>query len=260
MTTMTTTTALITRTTMALIPVYHHCRTKKEVDGVVRRFYLLLLLAAIVILTLFVIQDIDVSSCLPIVTAVAAASSAEATTEAHTTPNDNDDNNNNNRPTSTDFFFACSGGKLDVVKSSVKQNPSWVHERTENGETCLHLTGIYGHSDVTKFLLSEGHADPNIRSTYEQGLRMHPLSWNVFGGHYDNIQLLLEYGADVNLDFDSMDGSGAKVTALDVIIALTKNEQGDDRFTRIETLLRSHGAKTMSELRIEKQQQQQDEL
>ena len=39
--------------------------------------------------------------------------------------------------------------------------------RTENGETCLHLTGIYGALEVTKLLLKRG-ADPNVRSTFEQ--------------------------------------------------------------------------------------------
>lgn len=121
------------------------------------------------------------------------------------------------------------------------------------------MTGIYGKSDVTKFLLDSG-ADPNIRSTYSEGLRMHPLSWNVYGGHLENIQLLLQYGADVNLDFDGMgqsndddndndnDTSSLTVTAMDVTLQLTKNEAGDDRFVQLEALLRSYGGKTIKEL------------
>ena len=111
----------------------------------------------------------------------------------------------------------------------------------------MHLTGIYGYAPVTKYLLEQG-ADPNIRSTYAEGLRMHPLSWNVYGGHLENIELLLKYGANVNLDFDGMGGTGA-VTALDVTLQLQQNEQGDDRFTKMETLLRKFGAKTMEELK-----------
>ena len=76
---------------------------------------------------------------------------------------------------------------------------------------------------------------------------MHPLSWNVYGGHVDNIQVLLENGASVNLDFDSMDKRGP-VTSLDVAVQLVENEAGDDRFQRIESLLRQHGGKTMKEL------------
>jgi len=154
-----------------------------------------------------------------------------------------------------DFFNACSGGNFDVLAKALEENPDWIHGHTENGETCLHLTGIYGHSDVTVMLLQKG-ADPNVRSTYEKGLRMHPLSWNVYGGHLMNIKVLLDHGADVNLDFDSMKGDGVVVTSLDVLLELLKNERGDDRFVNIEKVFQKYGAKTMDQLRKEKEQQQ----
>ena len=123
------------------------------------------------------------------------------------------------------FFFCLSFFK------------AWVNARTDNGESCLHLTGIYGHSQVTWLLLQKG-ADPHIRSTNEAGLRMHPLSWNVYGGHVENIELLLKYGADVNLDFDGMNGNPVvAVTALDVKLQLQQNKKGDDRFTKMEQAL-----------------------
>jgi ankyrin repeat protein len=161
-----------------------------------------------------------------------------------------DDNNDGDN---SDFFFSCSGGKFDSVRKALREHPDWVHRRTDNGETCLHLTGIYGHAPVTSLLLESG-ADPNVRSTYGGGLRMHPLSWNVYGGHAENIELLLRHGADVNLDFDSMvrrgddDPAADVVTALDVVLELRRNEAGDDRFERIEQILRRYGAKTMAEL------------
>ena len=154
-----------------------------------------------------------------------------------------------------DFFNACSGGDFDSLAKSLEENPDWINGRTGNGETCLHLTGIYGHSDVTTLLLQKG-ADPNSRSTYEKGLRMHPLSWNVYGGHLMNIKLLLDHGADVNLDFDSMKGDGMAVTSLDVLLELVQNEKGDDRFVKIEGVFQKYGAKTMNQLRKEKEEQQ----
>ncbi len=147
----------------------------------------------------------------------------------------------------TEFFNACSGGDTDLVTKLLEEHPEWVNAYTQNGETCLHLTGIYGYSKVTKILLDKG-ADPNIRSTYDKGLRMHPLSWNVYGGHLANIELLLENGADVNLDFDSMMVDNAPVTSLDVLKELLKNEAGDDRFVAIEKVFRKHGAKTIAEV------------
>lgn len=89
---------------------------------------------------------------------------------------------------------------------------------------------------------------------------MHPLSWNVYGGHVDNIRLLLEHGANANLDFDSMGQPPKPVTALDVLLELQKAEQGDERFLKMEELLKTYGAKTMQELNAEKGASGKDEL
>jgi ankyrin repeat protein len=87
---------------------------------------------------------------------------------------------------------------------------------------------------------------------------MHPLSWNIYGGHVDNAALLLEYGADVNADFDSMKKEDGAVTSLDIVLQLQDNEQGDERFVQLEKVLRRFGAKTMAEL-LRLQQNKQDE-
>ena len=78
---------------------------------------------------------------------------------------------------------------------------------------------------------------------------MHPLSWNVFGGHVENVRVLLENGADVNVDFDSMVDKEQSVTATDVALQLADVEDGDIRFEKMLSLLRKHGGKTMEEIR-----------
>lgn len=88
---------------------------------------------------------------------------------------------------------------------------------------------------------------------------MHPLSWNVYGGHLENIRLLLENGADVNLDFDSMTQPTCPVAILDVLFELQTAEGGDERVVEMEKLLREYGAKTIKELR-EKGDKETDEL
>jgi hypothetical protein len=45
----------------------------------------------------------------------------------------------NNKPPQ-EFFFACSGGDLKKVETALTEHPEWVHARTDNGETLLHLT------------------------------------------------------------------------------------------------------------------------
>lgn len=154
-----------------------------------------------------------------------------------------------------DFFHLCSNVKEDDVdkfRNVIEMNPHWIHSRTEAGETCLHLTGIYGNTAITELLLQNG-ADPNIRTSFEKGLRMHPLSWNIYGGHIENIILLLEHDADINLDFDSMKGDDAIVTSYDVLLELIQNVPTDERFVEIEKVLKQNGAKTMNQIQNEKQ-------
>ena len=143
--------------------------------------------------------------------------------------------------------FICHGPSVHSFLLFL-DSKEWIHATTENGESCLHLAGIYGHSDVTSLLLKKG-ADPNVRSTWEDGLRMHPLSWNVYGGHLENVRLLLENGADVNADFDSMGKKEERqpVTITDIALQLA-NVEGDERFGKMVSLLKRYGGKTMREI------------
>ena len=79
---------------------------------------------------------------------------------------------------------------------------------------------------------------------------MHPLSWNVYGGHTENVELLLKHGANVNADFDSMNNQGS-VTAMDIALQLKTNEDGDERFVQMESILRKYGGKTIKEIQGE---------
>ena len=153
-----------------------------------------------------------------------------------------------------EFLNDCTHGNLDKVKDAIEKNPSYVHLQSKEGETCLHVAGIYGQTEVTRLLLKK-KADPNVRTAYPKGLRMHPLSWNVYGGHVDTARVLLEHNADVNLDFDSMTHPGQAVTALDIlrdILDMEENLPDDkqyiEKYQQMEALLLKYGAKLYEDL------------
>eukprot|EP00977_Amphora_coffeiformis_P006591 scaffold1424_cov168-Amphora_coffeaeformis.AAC.4 len=152
------------------------------------------------------------------------------------------------------FLQACTEGDVEKVDAFLQEHPAWNNGRSDQGETCLHVAGIFGRPDVTRRLLQAG-ADPNARSTFEFGLRMTPLSWNVYAGHVETARVLLEVGkANVNLDFDAMgppDGPKHYVTCYDIVLEILKTyekeSQGDARqesFLEMKALLESYGAKT----------------
>ena len=154
--------------------------------------------------------------------------------------------NDPNEP-NADYFFACSGGNLETIQNLVEKDPSIIHATTRDGEHCLHLCAISGSTEIATLLLEKG-ADPDIRSNFDQGLRMHPLSWNTFYGRYEIIELLLKYGADVNADFDvgkKDNGEAEKGTVLDVIEQImlgVEDVEEKVRFTKTRNVLSKNGA------------------
>jgi ankyrin repeat protein len=158
------------------------------------------------------------------------------------------------------FLDACTKGDLDIVRALLKEHPSWANGRSEQGESCLHVAGIGGQTDVTVIILQAG-GDPNIRTSFKQGLRMHPLSWNVYGGHVETAAVLLEGGADVNLDVDNMYDPSQPATVLDLIEFIVDVDQIDERFHQLKALLLKYGAKRYKDLpKIVGDEDKNDEL
>ena len=170
---------------------------------------------------------------------------------------------------SNEYFFACSGGKTDAIRKLLdKHGKDLANAKTKEGETCLHLCSIdtTGQAVHIARALLEAGADPNVRTTFEQGQRMTPLSWHTYAGNYDIIKLLLDAGANINTDFDLHPPSAPVqtiVTALDIAEKLSgvedmadsvekgekdKNSNGEgtdprDRFKLTYDLLKSRGGR-----------------
>jgi hypothetical protein len=146
-----------------------------------------------------------------------------------------------------EFLDACTTGDIEAIQKMLKEHPGWVNSRSKQGESCLHVAGIMGQAGVTAAILQAG-GDPNIRTAFSEGLRMHPLSWNVYGGHLETATVLLEGGADVNLDVDDMYNPGQVVTVLDWIEHTLDVDHIDKRFQQVKDLLLKFGAKRYKDL------------
>lgn len=152
----------------------------------------------------------------------------------------------------TSYFHACSGGNADIITTLISSDPTIVNSVTKDGEHGLHLVAISGDLAIAAMLLENG-ADPNVRTTFEHGLRMHALAWNTYYGRHDIVGALLERGADVNADFDSMAEGAPAVTVLDVVEQILGTmEEGDEetlaRFGKTLAVLVKHGAKHYGDL------------
>lgn len=147
------------------------------------------------------------------------------------------------------FLKACSEGNMEVVEIMLEEHPEFVTGQSTQGESCLHGAGILGQMAVTKAVLKAG-GNPNQRSTFAQGLRMTPLSWNVYGGHVENARVLLEAGADVNMDFDhTIKGGEEMVTVLDLIYINTPNMPEKFEDTAAADMTEHHRYKQYYEMR-----------
>jgi len=154
-----------------------------------------------------------------------------------------------------EYFFGCSGGEFEKVKALIEKDPSLAHTTTKDGEHCLHLCALSGNADIVKLLLDVG-ADPDVRTTFDGGMRMHPLSWSTFYGRHAIIELLLKANADVNADFDI--SPGQKGTVLDVVeqILLSGLDDSEDkeRFIQTRNVLVKNGAVRYASLKEEEEE------
>jgi hypothetical protein len=157
----------------------------------------------------------------------------------------------------SEFLDACTEGNLEVLQETLRIHPTWVNGRSPEGETCLHVAAIMGHPETTALILKKG-GDPNIRTTFADGLRMHPLSWNVYGGHVETARVLLQHGAQVNADFDHLvkeNGRTKPITVLDMVSDVIGTDAGSkepsphlQKYYQMRDLLLEHDAKRYSDL------------
>ena len=88
---------------------------------------------------------------------------------------------------------ACMSGDLDTVKKMYQKNPSVLRIRSEQGASLLFVAIIAGQCEVASFLLEHG-----LDVNYHWSGLISPIHMASEGGQENAIDLLLEYGADIN--------------------------------------------------------------
>jgi hypothetical protein len=93
------------------------------------------------------------------------------------------------------LLYAAGEGDHPEVERLLKNGAGTIHERSEDGESPLHVAAIKGHKSTVQALLKAG-ADPHARTNTGETRSMTPIMWAIYHGQIDMVKLLLEAGAD----------------------------------------------------------------
>ena len=133
-----------------------------------------------------------------------------------------------------DVFEASALGRTERVRELLDTDPSLVDAYGDDGFHPVGLASFFGHVDTARLLFERG-ADANqlARNEHIQTAAIHAASAAEAKDEdtrYELVKLALEHGADPNLE------QGGGFRAIDAA-----RQNGD---TRVEQLLREHGAST----------------
>jgi len=133
-----------------------------------------------------------------------------------------------------DVFEASALGRTERVRELLDTDPSLVDAYGDDGFHPVGLASFFGHVDTARLLFERG-ADANqlARNEHIQTAAIHAAAAAEAKDEdtrYELVKLALEHGADPNLE------QGGGFRAIDAA-----RQNGD---TRVEQLLREHGAST----------------
>eukprot|EP00033_Pygsuia_biforma_P003325 GCRY01003643.1.p1 GENE.GCRY01003643.1~~GCRY01003643.1.p1 ORF type:complete len:521 (+),score=95.76 GCRY01003643.1:130-1692(+) len=94
------------------------------------------------------------------------------------------------------FLKACMVGDFDKVKQNLEDSTVDPFCCNQYGQNGIHLSGLYGHLELMKFLLSKC---PDLINRPHM-LGGTPLHYAALGGHLDCVKFLLESGAEVDAE------------------------------------------------------------
>jgi len=95
-----------------------------------------------------------------------------------------------------DLFEAAAVGKRERVDEMIDENPSSVADRSSDGFTPLDLSCFFGHVLCAQLLIQKG---ADINAAAENPMKVRPIHSAAAGHHLDVVKLLLEKGADADV-------------------------------------------------------------
>ncbi|XP_070566698.1 serine/threonine-protein phosphatase 6 regulatory ankyrin repeat subunit B-like [Ptychodera flava] len=97
----------------------------------------------------------------------------------------------------TPLYMACGAGKLDAVRVLIELGADVTMRSGDHGGTCLHRAAEWGHYDIVKHLITEGHfTDVDIRNVKYEHTCLHRA---IVGACPRLIEFLLDKGAEINV-------------------------------------------------------------
>lgn len=97
------------------------------------------------------------------------------------------------------LFEAARTGNITLLHAALSQNPGIKNLTNSAGNTLLMLASYYCHVELTRVLVQQFHADPNILNDDH----LSPLAGAVYLKEPEILRLLLEAGADPDLGWPS---------------------------------------------------------
>jgi ankyrin repeat protein len=109
--------------------------------------------------------------------------------------NGNADLNIRDNDGNTAFLKVCAAGNERLVRMFLSTGRADTNTRSNDGSSCLHWAFRNNRKSIVKILTLELHCDPNFRTNDGAA----PLHWAFRSDYEENIRILLNAGADVNL-------------------------------------------------------------
>ena len=135
---------------------------------------------------------------------------------------------------------AVAEGEIELIKKLLAEGAD-VNAKNSEGETPLHVSGIWGKIEPLQLLLDAGAA-VNTQATGAKSLGLAPLHWWTHPGYAEGVELLLKAGANVNMIVK--DEGGLELTALDIARRYTNS----DKHAAVAKLILKYGGRPRDEL------------